>query len=132
MSQPVYSDFAARFPELVVSPVPDAARQAWILARLTADWGCTSSAAWGTLRSEATLLKTAHRYALRKEREGPRGVTGNLVTDFVSEAGRRWSDPAAGAKAGDGDAYWRRSVFGAEYLDLRGIVCGSGPDWGLV
>lgn len=124
-SVPTYNDFAARFPDLATA---DSARQAWIAARLTSDWNGTSAAAWGGLHSEAVLLKVAHRYALRLERER-RGATGKAVEVKTKHLSVKWGN--TGSSAADGDAYWQRSGYGEEYLELRDTTLGSGPSWGI-
>ena len=127
---PTYdSAFAARVPDLATD---DLTRQGWITARLASAWSRTSAEAWGGDREEATLLKVAHIYALRLERE-ERGATGRLKSVKIGKVSKTWADSSTGPRGGDKeDAYWSASSYGEEFIELRDLVCGSGPSWGIV
>lgn len=136
MSAPVYDpDFTDRFEgsSLLSS---HASVQAWITRRLAWRWERLSQQVWGDAdRTEATLLQVAHERALRVEREEEgRGATGGVVKERTGKVERQWKTPGANgaAAAADSDDYWRLSHYGQAYLDLRDVVCGAGPSWGIV
>ena len=118
MSAPTYADFAARFPELATSA---ASEQSWIGATLTREWARTDQTFWATERGEATLLRSAHRWALAKVvMQGGAGTvpTGALTSESADAWSRSYSAPSNSRSSTDQQDYGR-TAYGLEYLTLR-------------
>lgn len=132
-SAPVYSDFAARFLELV-SPTPTSAQQTWIAGCLSREWDDLDSGYWGAKRGEASLLRAAHRWALIRQAGGLQAGTagtgamgipvGALTSITVGQYSFGYTAPSNSRSSGDRQD-WGRTGYGQEYLSLRDTRLGN-------
>lgn len=119
-SAPVYSDFAARFLELV-NPAPTSAQQTWIAGCLSREWDDLDSGYWGTKRGEAALLRAAHRWGLIQiavKSNNGQIPTGALISESADVWTRSFSAPSNSRSSGS-QQDWGRTGYGIEYLTLR-------------
>jgi hypothetical protein len=116
---PTYAAFALRFPELATS---SSDLQTWIASASAREWARCDSTFWGTERTEACLLRIAHRYALaypqNKITPGTIAPTGALTSEAAESWSRSYSAPSNSRSSTDQQDFGRTS-YGLEYLTLR-------------
>ena len=114
-----YTDFAARFPELVV-PTPSASEQTWIGTAISRRLAQEASSFWTTDLNEAISLAVAHEWIQyqRSQHGGYLGGGGAVSQESVGDWSLSWAvvtPPAVPAA----DAYWASTIYGLQYLALR-------------
>ena len=116
---PTYATFALRFPELATS---SSDLQTWIASASAREWARCDATFWGTERTEACLLRIAHRYALaypqNKITPGTIAPTGALTSEAAESWSRSYSAPSNSRSSTDQQDFGRTS-YGLEYLTLR-------------
>ncbi len=116
---PTYAAFALRFPELATS---SSDLQTWIASASAREWARCDATFWGTERTEACLLRIAHRYALaypqNKISPGTIAPTGALTSEAAENWSRSYSAPSNSRSSTDQQDFGRTS-YGLEYLTLR-------------
>lgn len=114
-----YADFAARFPELATD---EASLQTWVDTALDREARRCAADFWLDERDEATLLRTAHYYALAYPKniitQGARPQTGALTGESAETWSRSYTAPSNSRSSTDQQDFGRTG-YGLQYLTLR-------------